>query len=72
MKDKPCIKLGITLAGVLALIILPARAHADPLRYSVTDLGPLPGGNYSAGYSINASGQVAGISSDGIADHAVR
>src|SRR3984885_10283739 len=30
--------------------------------YSVTDLGPLPGGSFSVGAGINASGQVAGSS----------
>jgi len=54
MKTTPS-KLGITLAGVLALVVLPARGHANAIAYTVTDLGA----NLEP-QSINASGQVTG------------
>ena len=55
MKTKLANKLGITLAGVLALVVLPARVHANAIAYTVTDLGA----NLEP-QSINASGQVTG------------
>ena len=57
------IKLGITLAGVLALVVLPVCAHAVATAYTVTDLGALVAGNASGNstYGINASGQVVGV-----------
>jgi probable HAF family extracellular repeat protein len=46
--------LGLGLAGI--------SQAADPPRYSLTDLGTL-GGSTSAGYGINARGQVTGTAS---------
>ena len=63
MKTTPS-KLGITLAGVLALVVLPARGHANAIAYTVTDLGALFANHISAAnstYGINASGQVVGV-----------
>jgi probable HAF family extracellular repeat protein len=60
----PTIKLGITLAGVLALVALPDRGHANAIAYTVTDLGALFANHISAAnstYGINASGQVVGV-----------
>jgi probable HAF family extracellular repeat protein len=56
-------KVGITLAGVLALVVLTARVHANAIAYTVTDLGALVAGNASGNstYGINASGQVVGV-----------
>jgi probable HAF family extracellular repeat protein len=45
----------------LGLSSLPSIAKAD-LFYSIFDLGVAAGGDFSRGYSINASGQVAGFS----------
>ena len=73
MKTTTSNKLGITLAAVLALIILPVRVDASPPQYTVTVLGGL-GGTSSQAYGINASGQVAGqsyLTGDG-SYHAVR
>ena len=50
-------KLGIALAGVLALIVLPARVNAAALAYIVTVLDS-PG----LARGINNSGQVVGTS----------
>jgi probable HAF family extracellular repeat protein len=36
---------------------------------AMTDLGVLPGGSYSAGYAINASGQIVGFSDVGTGGH---
>ena len=49
-----------TLWAALAYfgLVLPSGA----IEYTVTDLGTLPGGSYSAGLSINNSGQVVGFS----------
>ena len=66
MKTTTSQKLGITLAGVLALIVLPDHVHAAAIAYTVTDLGTLgdpgPFGNgiTSYGRGINASGQISG------------
>jgi hypothetical protein len=39
-------------------LVVPSGA----IEYTITDLGTLPGGSYSAGLSINNSGQVVGYS----------
>ena len=55
-------KLGITLAGLLALIVIPSGAHAGAMAYHVTDLGLLAGSTYNEARGINVSGQVIGAS----------
>ena len=57
------------IAAVLGLVIvLPAQAQ---LFYRVTDLGDLPGGgNQSAAFGINDSGQIVGYSVVGPSRHA--
>ena len=71
MHMTPSHKLGITLAAVLALVVIPARVHAAAIAYTVTDLGTLGGGN-SYGIGINSYGQVAGSSDTPVAQHSVR
>jgi probable HAF family extracellular repeat protein len=53
--------LSLGSVSVLALVVLPARVHANPPLYNVTVLGGL-GGIDSRARSINALGQVAGSS----------
>jgi len=74
MKTKLPNKLRITLAGVLALVVLSARVHANAIAYSVTVLDGLGGSFGSAAYAINSTGQVAGYSCipDNTRQHAMR
>ena len=55
--------LSLGSIGVMALVVLPARGHANAIAYTVTDLGALVAGNASGNstYGINASGQVVGV-----------
>jgi probable HAF family extracellular repeat protein len=48
----------VTLIGAGGL--LAALAVAQTPRYTITDLGTLPGGTYSYAYGMNSAGQVAG------------
>ena len=54
--------------AVLALLAIGATANAgiDVTKYSLTDLGTLPGFNQSVATSINNKGQVVGSSADGV------
>ena len=64
----------LTATALCALTIIPARAHANAIAYSVTVLDGLGGSFGNVAVGINASGQVAGTSQftgDTIA-HAVR
>jgi probable HAF family extracellular repeat protein len=54
-------------ACIVGLFAVNAQAQAQ--QYTVTDLGTL-GGNFSAGYGINAPGQVTGYSATSNAYHA--
>jgi len=57
------------LAAALALLT-PAPATAIP-RYTITDLGDLPGGaDYSIAHGINNNGQVVGLSESMLGQHA--
>src|SRR5206468_11810864 len=61
------------LSAVIACAVLAAMT-GSPVRAATiaTDLGTLPGGNFSEAYGINAVGQVAGFSTKaGGAVHAV-
>lgn len=61
--------LAVSSAALCTFIVFSARAHANAIAYSVTDLGTI-GGNGSSTYGINASGQVAGfIGSSTLADN---
>ena len=57
MKTNPS-KLGITLAGVLAVSVFPSLVHTNAIAYNVTVLDSL-GGSPSYANGINASGQIA-------------
>ena len=57
----PRLILAASAAALCVLTVVPARIHASPPQFSITDLGTLGGGS-SEGYGINASGQVAGAS----------
>ena len=72
MNNTICTKLGIALAGMLALIILTPRVHAGALAYSVTDLGNFDGNQSHTVFGINASGQLTGYLRTGFGDQAVR
>ena len=49
----------------LLLVLLPAAASLCAAQtYKVTDLGDLPGGNFSQAQAINASGQITGMAGD--------
>jgi probable HAF family extracellular repeat protein len=49
------------LTSIAAAGVLAALAIAQPApRYTITDLGTLPGGTYSYAYGMNSAGQVAG------------
>ena len=51
------------VAAAFVLLTLPlSAAQADPLSYSITDLGTLPGTTQSIATGINAQGQVVGVS----------
>jgi probable HAF family extracellular repeat protein len=57
--------LPLLVAPVIVAIPAVRRlrgADAEGVRYSVTDLGVLSGGDYSIGYGINEHGVVAGMS----------
>jgi probable HAF family extracellular repeat protein len=43
----------------------PQSAESKTLRYTVTDLGPLPGGTYSYAYAVSNAGVVAGGAATG-------
>jgi len=49
-----------TCVGACLLALLPRTVVAIPPRYSVTDLGTLPGGHESVALGINNAGQVVG------------
>jgi len=49
----------LALAMSVAGVARPARAE---ILYTLKDLGTLPGGNFSQGFGVNASGQVVGDS----------
>jgi probable HAF family extracellular repeat protein len=51
--------VGSVLAALL-LSLVCLKATLGDIRYTVTDLGTLPGGASSQAYGINASGQVVG------------
>src|SRR5262249_24120818 len=53
------------LSAAVALVVLaigPAPAGADPMRYTITALGTLPGTSRSIATGINSQGQVTGVS----------
>lgn len=59
--------LRLPLFVTCTLLLLPSftpHATAASVLYSITDLGTLPGGSYSSGYGINASGDVVGSGTD--------
>ena len=49
-------------AALCALVILPARVHANAISYTATVLAELPGFSTNNVMGINASGQVVGAS----------
>src|ERR1700747_1441126 len=62
-----------TLIMLAAAPQLPAQdASAHPAQYRITDLGPLPGGDFSQATFISNNGLITGISTDpGATQHAV-
>src|SRR4051794_12152888 len=63
-----------SLAGLalLAACLAQAEEPGVPARYTVADLGALPGDDFSAAADVNASGQVVGVSfSARTAEHAL-
>lgn len=50
------------LTLIAASSFLAAFAIAQPPRYTLTDLGTLPGGNFSQAYFVNNSGLITGLS----------
>src|SRR5580700_10313350 len=48
----------------LALLLSAAASLCAAQTYKITDLGDLPGGNFSQAQAINASGQVSGMAGD--------
>ena len=78
---KSTIMMSISITSLLASLAMPVRLAAQEpaatqkpaaIRYTVTDLGTLPGGNFSQPFFINRYGLVSGSSSlaDG-SQHAV-
>jgi probable HAF family extracellular repeat protein len=57
----------VRIALAAALTLLASAALAQTPRYSLTDIGVLPGRTGSVAHAINASGQVAGYSFSGSA-----
>jgi hypothetical protein len=51
------------VTSIAASSLLAALALAQPLRYTVTDLGTLPGGTYSQPFAITNNGLVGGTAS---------
>jgi probable HAF family extracellular repeat protein len=49
---------------VLALLLSAAASLCAAQTYKITDLGDLPGGNFSQAQAINASGQISGMAGD--------
>jgi probable HAF family extracellular repeat protein len=49
---------------LLALLLSAAASLCAAQTYKITDLGDLPGGNFSQAQAINASGQVSGMAGD--------
>src|ERR1022692_4898253 len=48
------------LTSIAAGSLLAALAAAQTPRYTITDLGTLPGGTYSYAYGMNSAGWVTG------------
>jgi probable HAF family extracellular repeat protein len=48
--------------GVAALLAAVPNPAAAAIRYSITELAPLPGSSVSGGYGVNSQGDVAGYS----------
>ncbi len=55
--NRMSIKVALTLIATLGL---PMAAGADAMRYTVTDLGTLPGTNWSAARALNNRGDIIG------------
>ena len=51
----------IVMAAACAGLGFAASQPAGRVRYSITDLGALPGGSYSAATSVNQSGHAVGV-----------
>jgi probable HAF family extracellular repeat protein len=56
--------------AVVALSAIVARDAWGQVQYTITDLGNLSGGTYSAAAGINNLGQVVGYTWNGVSDHA--
>jgi probable HAF family extracellular repeat protein len=52
------------VCGLAASIVLPMKLPAAAVSYDITAIAPLAGDDYSAGWSINDSDQIVGVSSD--------
>ena len=69
---KSTIMMSISITSLLASLAMPVRLAAQEpaatqkpaaIRYTVTDLGTLPGGNFSQPFFINRYGLVSGSAS---------
>jgi probable HAF family extracellular repeat protein len=57
-------RFSFLICSLAAMAALPMSLHAASVSYDITPIAPLAGDNYSAGWSINNSDQVVGVSSD--------
>ncbi|MGB8579945.1 MAG: hypothetical protein WCD47_03935 [Candidatus Sulfotelmatobacter sp.] len=64
MKSQSLLSLSAWLLAALAVpLTIAAQDTQQPTKYTVTDLGTLPGGNFSQPFSLNKYGLVSGSSS---------